>query len=417
MTFLTLFSWAQLVSHDPSQRYQESSQSGTVFCAAQENTQTGFQEHMEVDTNGRLPMQQAGQHTYNVREFIVAGTAFECPSRYELVRNIGQGAYGIVCSARDVTNGEMVAIKKIPNVIDTDLDCKRTLREMRLLRHFQHENVISLKHVYIPCRSTKENFTDVYTVMELMDTDLHQVISSGQVLTDDHLQYFTYQILRSLKHIHCANVIHRDLKPSNILLNGNCDLKICDFGLARANSDCNMTAYVMTRWYRAPEIVLWQNYTSGVDMWSVGCILGEMLLGKPLFPGTDHMKQLFLVVNMIGSPSDNEINKIESESSQKYVRNNLMNRSRKSMHDVFPNAPELLKDLLDKILVFDASKRISVDDALKHPYLESLNCYDDDIENVQRFSFEYDTVDDGDKETLKRAIWEEAQRYQGQQMA
>src|SRR6266516_6950397 len=125
-----------------------------------------------------------------------------------------------------------------------------------------------------------------------METDMHRVIRT-QELSDDHCQYFIYQTLRALKAMHSANVLHRDLKPSNLLLNANCDLKVCDFGLARsaASTDDNsgfMTEYVATRWYRAPEIMLtFKEYTKAIDVWSVGCILAEMLSGKPLFPGKD----------------------------------------------------------------------------------------------------------------------------------
>ena len=125
-----------------------------------------------------------------------------------------------------------------------------------------------------------------------METDMHRVIRT-QELSDDHCQYFIYQTLRALKAMHSANVLHRDLKPSNLLLNANCDLKVCDFGLARsaASSEDNsgfMTEYVATRWYRAPEIMLtFKEYTKAIDVWSVGCILAEMLNGKPLFPGKD----------------------------------------------------------------------------------------------------------------------------------
>ncbi len=121
---------------------------------------------------------------------------------------------------------------------------------------------------------------------------MHRVIRT-QDLSDDHCQYFIYQTLRALKAMHSANVLHRDLKPSNLLLNANCDLKVCDFGLARsaASTDDNsgfMTEYVATRWYRAPEIMLtFKEYTKAIDVWSVGCILAEMLSGKPLFPGKD----------------------------------------------------------------------------------------------------------------------------------
>ena len=110
---------------------------------------------------------------------------------------------------------------------------------------------------YVTAPTTIHDFNDVYVMYELMDTDLHQIIRSNQPLSDDHAQYFVYQLLRGLKYIHSANVLHRDLKPSNLLLNANCDLKICDFGLARTNKEQEyMTEYVVTRWYRAPEILL-----------------------------------------------------------------------------------------------------------------------------------------------------------------
>src|SRR5436853_741163 len=137
-----------------------------------------------------------------------------------------------------------------------------------------------------------------------METDMHRVIRT-QELSDDHCQYFIYQTLRALKAMHSANVLHRDLKPSNLLLNANCDLKVCDFGLARsaASTDDNsgfMTEYVATRWYRAPEIMLtFKEYTKAIDVWSVGCILAEMLSGKPLFPGKDCIeKPMFMSLEL-----------------------------------------------------------------------------------------------------------------------
>jgi mitogen-activated protein kinase 1/3 len=127
-----------------------------------------------------------------------------------------------------------------------------------------------------------------------MDFDMHRYIADKQsILTDEHCQYFIYQILRALKAMHSANVLHQDLKPSNLLLNVNCDLKVCDFGLARsvASQDDKsglMTEYVATRWYRAPELMLtFKDYTKAIDVWSVGCILAELLSRKPLFPGKD----------------------------------------------------------------------------------------------------------------------------------
>ena len=131
---------------------------------------------------------------------------------------------------------------------------------------------------------------DVYIIQCLMETDLYKLLKT-QRLSNDHICYFLYQILRGLKYIHSANVLHRDLKPRNLLVNSNCDLKICDFGLARANintlmtQSAVMTDYIATRWYRAPEVILsTKQYTASIDVWSVGCILAELIRRKPLLP-------------------------------------------------------------------------------------------------------------------------------------
>jgi serine/threonine protein kinase len=138
----------------------------------------------------------------------------------------------MVCScAKNEITGSTVAIKKISNVFSHVLNAKRTLREAQLLRIMKHENIISILDILPPVNMSV--FEDVYVVSELMDTDLHQIIQTGQPLSQDHVQYFMYQILCGIKYIHGCNVVHRDLKPSNLLLNQNCDLKICDFGLAR----------------------------------------------------------------------------------------------------------------------------------------------------------------------------------------
>ena len=133
-----------------------------------------------------------------------------------------QGAYGVVCSAKDAVTGTKVAIKKITDAFANTTDARRTLREIKLLRHMTHENIVRLHDTMRPLQPS--SYKDVYLVYELMDTDLHQIIRSPQALSDDHCQYFIYQLLRGLKYVHSANVLHRDLKPSNLLLNASCDL-------------------------------------------------------------------------------------------------------------------------------------------------------------------------------------------------
>jgi mitogen-activated protein kinase 1/3 len=159
-----------------------------------------------------------------------------------------------VISALNKSSNQKVAIKKITRAFDDPVDAKRILREIKLMKKLYHENVIRIVDL-IPPPPTQEEFEDIYIVQDLMETDLHRIIYSKQPLTIDHVQYFVYQILRGLKYIHSSNVLHRDLKPSNLLVNANCDLKICDFGLARGVEDEQsgaLTEYVVTRWYRAP---------------------------------------------------------------------------------------------------------------------------------------------------------------------
>lgn len=160
-----------------------------------------------------------------------------------------------------------------------------------------HDNVIGIKSILRP--TSREDFQEIYVVNELMETDLAQIVKSNQPLSDDHIQFFLYQILRGLKYIHSAGILHRDLKPRNLLVNSNCDLKICDFGLARANipyfdtAQAIMTDYIATRWYRAPEVILsWKKYTAAIDVWSVGCILAELLTRKPLLPASSEEEQI-----------------------------------------------------------------------------------------------------------------------------
>jgi len=150
-------------------------------------------------------------------------------TEYKQLENIGIGAYGVVCAAIQRKANVRVAIKKIPNVFDVKDVAKRTFREIKILKHFMHDNIIHIREMLRP-RETVEDFRDVYVVFDLMESDLHKIIYSKQDLTEEHVRYFLYQILRGLKYIHSAHVIHRDLKPSNLLVNEDCQLRIGDFG-------------------------------------------------------------------------------------------------------------------------------------------------------------------------------------------
>ncbi|KAH6561455.1 hypothetical protein BASA62_009805 [Batrachochytrium salamandrivorans] len=197
--------------------------------------------------------------------------------KYRFRREIGRGAYGSVWAAKELSTQRDVAIKKVgARNFDETILTKRALREIKLLRHLNgHDNVALFIDVDVNDQTSK--FTELYVVEGLMEADLNQIIKSGQQLTKQHFQYFLYQLLRGLKWMHSANIIHRDLKPGNLLVNSDCELRICDFGLARGISDVNShlvnTEYVATRYYRAPEVVLSpKHYTKAIDLWSVGCI-------------------------------------------------------------------------------------------------------------------------------------------------
>lgn len=340
-------------------------------------------------------------------QYNIFGNLFEVTAKYRPpIMPIGRGAYGIVCSVLNTEMKEMVALKKIANAFDNYMDAKRTLREIKILRHFDHENIIGLRDVVPP--PLRREFSDVYVATELMDTDLHQIIRSHQSLSEEHCQYFLYQILRGLKYIHSANVIHRDLKPSNLLINANCDLKICDFGLARPTSENeHMTEYVVTRWYRAPELLLnSSDYTAAIDLWSVGCIFMELMNRKPLFPGKDHVHQMRLLTELLGTPTESDLGFLHNEDARRYIRQ-LSPQPRQPLRQVFPHVNPLAIDLIEKMLTFDPTRRITVEEALSHPYLARLHDIADEPVCQKPFSFDFEQQALGE-EQMKEMIYQEA---------
>jgi len=300
--------------------------------------------------------------------------------RYDLIQKLGKGAYGIVWKAIDKKYKQIVAVKKVFDAFHNATDAQRTYREVMFLQDLNgHENIIRLRNII-----KAENNKDLYLVFDHMEADLHHVIRAN-ILEEVHKQYIIYQLLKSLKYMHSAGLIHRDLKPSNMLVNSDCQMKVADFGLARSvastgeDTNIKLTDYVATRWYRAPEILLGSTkYSKAVDMWSVGCILGELIVGKAIFQGTSTLNQIEKVLELIGKPKPEDIESIESPHAATILSSINISKKR-SFHSFFPNASEVALDFLRRLLVFNPNNRLTVEEALRHKYLEQFSSPEEEI--------------------------------------
>ncbi|CAI5448268.1 unnamed protein product [Caenorhabditis angaria] len=326
-------------------------------------------------------------------------TKWVIPHWYGNLRPLGEGAYGVVCTAEYEPTGDRVAIKKFFRPFQSTIHAKRTYRELKLLRTLQHENVLEMIDVFTPDQDVNL-LNNVYFVSVLMGSDLQNILKI-QRLGDEQIQLLIYQVLRGLKYIHSAGIIHRDLKPSNIAVNEKCEVKILDFGLARA-ADSEMTGYVATRWYRAPEIMLnWMHYTQTVDVWSVGCILAELVSGRALFPGDDHIDQLTRIMSIVGTPNEDFWSKIQSEEARNYIKNRSP-MPRQDFNMLFPLASPFAIDLLERMLVLDPEKRISVDEGLKHEYVREYYAPNDEPVADQQVQ-----IDPAEENATTLADWRE----------
>ncbi|KAM7414205.1 hypothetical protein PAMA_019158 [Pampus argenteus] len=316
-------------------------------------------------------------------------TSWEVPERYRDLKQVGTGAYGTVCSAVDSRTGTKVAIKKLYRPFQSELFAKRSYRELRLLKHMKHENVIGLLDVFTADLSL-DRFHDFYLVMPFMGTDLGKLMKL-QRLSEEKIQYLVYQMLKGLKYIHSAGIIHRDLKPGNLAINQDCELKILDFGLAR-QADSEMTGYVVTRWYRAPEVILsWMHYTQTVDIWSVGCIMAEMLQGKPLFKGSDHLDQLTEIMKVTGTPTQEFVSKLESEDAKGYIKS-LPKVEKKDLQKMFSTTNQQAVSVLECMLLLDPDNRVTASDALSLPYFTEFREPEEETE-AQLYDHSLDNTD------------------------
>lgn len=340
---------------------------------------------------------------------------FKVDPRFINLRPLGHGGSGVVYAATDSDCDKEVAIKKL--TFQDRRSCKYVLRELRIMRRLQHENIITVYEILGSngysiekgggVANNSNEISCVYIVQELLHTDLHSLNKTGQ-LTVDHVKLFMYQLLRGLKYIHSANVLHRDLKPMNLLINvEDLILKIADFGLARVlDSDYThkgfLTDNVGTCWYRSPELIISpRDYTKAIDMWSVGCILGELLNGKVMFPGAHEMDQIAQILDALYL-SDNEWNKVTQILPQNFVVK-MSRVPRKPLEDRFTHIDRDALDLLEKLLVFDPSLRLTAEEALTHPFLQQFSCEEDEPIVLKPFHVEHE-VDDLSPKTARKMI-------------
>ena len=321
---------------------------------------------MLKDYEKKIPLKE-----YNYNDEII-----QLPERYKAGEIIGSGAYGIILSAVDTqNNNQKVAIKKLKSISDL-IDLKRISREILIMKYCQHENIIPLFDVIIHLNKNPSinKIADVYLVMEKMDSDLQKIIASKQELSDEHYQFILYQILRALYFLHSANIIHRDFKPSNVLINEDCTVKLCDFGMSRGIKDENilLTEYVVTRYYRAPEVMLSSHhYSKKIDVWSVGCAFAELLSKKFLFPGENYIAQIKLIIEVLGTQDVNDLNFISNTSAKNFVMQ-YQGIPKKDFKKILKCENLNAVDLVEKMLVFNPEKRYSIEQCLNHPYLKNM---------------------------------------------
>jgi len=353
-----------------------------------QKTDSPLAEHWEIIQNERMIAETKKRFFMSVPKpiivpkiswitTVVSGCHLTLPDYYQPRKLIGRGTYAIVFEALDTRTDKIVAIKRNKGFMRSLGDTMRILRELKLWMWFQHQDICNLLDVIPILHENIFSFEDIYLVVERMDADLSRAFEMCQ-LTQSHCQVITYQILRSLKFIHSANVIHRDLKPENVLIQTlESNTKITDFGCSRplgleGSFPGVLTEYVVTRWYRSPEIYLCSHkYGKACDLWALGCILAEMYRkGKPLFQGPKcNKRQIQLIFSIVGKPT--RLDWITNPSALNFVEK-LREYEPKPLKVLCPGICDEGANLLSRLLEPDPRSRISVEDALAHPFVSGF---------------------------------------------
>jgi len=327
--------------------------------------------------------------------------------KYEFVKKIGHENFDIKCKIIDKKTKRPLIMRKSCSAFNNPHYAKCLVREIYMLKFFDHENIVKLVDIVKPEAQT--NSKDISFITEDMECSLHQIIASKQTLTDDHVKFFIYQVLAGIFYIHSADVVHRDLRPRTLFVNSHSELKIWSFNYAKSLSEeGNINSeYVSVRYYRAPELVLDEKHGKPVDIWAIGCILTELLRRSPLFTGKDYLDQLNKILEIIGTPEEDDLGWIQNQAGLKYIKN-LPKKNRVVWKDLFPDANPDLLDLIDKILVFNPAKRPTVQECLNHPYFHDI--YDPEEMKVcsEKFVWPGDEIETP-IETLQTMLYGESQ--------
>lgn len=429
---------------------------------------------------------------------------WEVGSAYEIVKQVGSGSYGYVVEAIQKSSGKKVAIKRFNNIFEDLVDCKRILREVMLLRKLQHLNLISIIEIVEPVNL--EGFDSIYLVMDYCQSDLKKLFKSPIHLQNVHIQTLVYNILLGIKYLHSAEVLHRDLKPANVLINEDCSVKICDFGLARSvegiegahiydkkddeeeededdkkklpapgkknllaaqppakdagkdaggkgklvrsgkmnakNIKRELTGHVVTRWYRAPEVILLEkDYTAAIDMWSVGCIFSELqgmlkenaatfMDRTPLFPGSScfplspdranvvkksgfphsHTDQMYVIFSILGTPNEDDMSFVTDAKAIEYLKS-FSPKKKVEFKEIYPGSTQEALDFISKTVVFNPMKRLSIEEALAHPYLSKVRDTKKEIVAGGSVKMEFEKEGELSAKRLRELFMEEIRIY------
>ncbi|AAS51978.1 ADR058Cp [Eremothecium gossypii ATCC 10895] len=289
-------------------------------------------------------------------------------TNYKRLEKVGEGTYGVVYKAVDLRHGQrIVALKKIRLESEDEGVPSTAIREISLLKELKDDNIVRLYDI------VHSDAHKLYLVFEFLELDLKRYMESvpkDQPLGDKIIKKFMMQLCKGIAYCHAHRIIHRDLKPQNLLINRNGNLKLGDFGLARAFG-VPLRAYtheIVTLWYRAPEVLLGgKQYSTGVDVWSIGCIFAEMCNRKPLFSGDSEIDQIFKIFRLLGTPNESVWPDIVYLPDFKPT---FPKWQRRDLAQVVPSLNEHGLDLLDKLVTYDPIHRISAKRAVTHPYFK-----------------------------------------------